>query len=71
MAKVRDVISREIELEKKGILADIELANMKKVAFINEIRSGLGEDIKKDLNKVKVIKENKFLKFIKKIFTKF
>jgi hypothetical protein len=55
------------------MLADLELTNIKKQAFINEIKNGLGDDIKKNPNKVKIEKQHKkkFIDFLKKIFTKF
>lgn len=73
MNEFRDGVSREVELEKNGILADIELTNLKKQAFINEIKNGLGNDIKKNPNKVKIEKQHKkkFVEFIKNLFTKF
>lgn len=47
---------------------------IKKVQFINEIKNGLGNEIKKTPNQVKIIKKswNEKLKlFFKNIFTKF
>ena len=70
-------LDREIELEKRGILADRESTNYKTNAFIEEIRGGLGEDIKSNPNGVKITpkpkpkKKNKFIEFIKNIFLKF
>lgn len=70
----RDPILREIDLEKKGIEVDKEATKLKKSAFISEIKNGLGEDIRKNPNGVKIntkTKKRKFLDFIKNIFTKF
>lgn len=67
-------IDREIDLESKGIIYDKELTNIKKKSFINEIKLGLGDDIKSNPNAVKFIKESKSKKisdFIKKLFKKF
>lgn len=70
----RDPILREIDLEKKGIEADKEATKLKKSAFIAEIKNGLGEDIRKNPNGVKIntkTKKRSFLDFIIKLFTKF
>lgn len=42
----------EIELEKRKILQDSYITEMKKNKFIEEIKSGLGEDILKNPNTV-------------------
>jgi len=69
----RTAITREIDLEEKGIKGDTELTNLKKNAFIVEIQNGLGEDIRKNPNRVKMPnqKKKKFIDFIKRLFTKF
>lgn len=42
----------EIELEKRKILQDTYITEMKKNKFIEEIKNGLGEDILKNPNTV-------------------
>lgn len=64
-------ILREIEAEKKGILFERESTSIKKNAFIEEIKRGLGEDIKNNPNKVIIKKESKIKVFLKKFFNKF
>jgi hypothetical protein len=73
MNEFRDGLSREVDLERKAMLADMELTNLKKRAFINEIKCGLGDDIKKNPNKVKIEKQTKkkLSNFFKNLFTKF
>ncbi len=64
-------IIKEIEAEKKSILFERESTNIKKNAFIEEIKRGLGEDIKNNPNKVIINKESKIKVFLKKFFNKF
>tara|TARA_Y100000310_G_C20625362_1_gene785560 strand:+ start:945 stop:1145 length:201 start_codon:yes stop_codon:yes gene_type:complete len=47
---------KEIEKEKRLIDLDIEKTKLKKEQFIKEIRSGLGDHIKKTGNKITKIK---------------
>ena len=66
-------ISREQALADKDVLVEKYKTALKKAEFVNEIKNGLGEEIKKN-PKPKVIKRNFFYKItsmIKKIFTKF
>lgn len=68
------MIKREIEMIENEIVADKYITEIKKNNFINEIKTNLGSEIKKNPNKVKVktkSKKEKFFDFIKKIFTKF
>lgn len=68
------MLDREINQAGNAILNEKYKTALKKAQLINEIKSGLGEEIKKNPNKVKVIKKTWFEKFmsnIKKIFTKF
>lgn len=61
----------EIEREKFEIEFDKEKTQLKKEQFIKEIRSGLGEHIKKTGNKVKRIEKTRWQKFwfkFKKMF---
>ncbi len=66
-------ISREQALADKDVLVEKYKTALKKAEFVNEIKNGLGEEIKKN-PKPKVIKRSLFYKItsmIKKIFTKF
>jgi len=67
-------MKNEIESIEKKILADKYITAMKKVRFIDEIKNGLGDEIKVNGGSVKIIKKTKYERFIiwlKKIFTKF
>lgn len=67
-------ISRETEQVKKDLLVEKYKTALKKVQFINEIKHGLGEDIKKNPGKAKIIKKTRYQRFmlvLKNIFTKF
>tara|TARA_B100001287_G_C22359557_1_gene379106 strand:+ start:123 stop:320 length:198 start_codon:yes stop_codon:yes gene_type:complete len=55
-----------IEQEKRKILQEEMVTEMKKNKFINEIKNGLGEKIKKEPNTV--FKKPSLLTKIKKIF---
>ena len=66
-------IGREQALADKDVLVEKYKTALKKAEFVNEIKNGLGEEIKKN-PKPKVIKRSFFYKIssmIKKIFTKF
>ncbi len=66
-------ISREQALADKDVLVEKYKTALKKAEFVNEIKNGLGEEIKKN-PKPKLIKRSLFYKItsmIKKIFTKF
>jgi hypothetical protein len=66
-------ISREQTLADKDVLVEKYKTALKKAQFVNEIKNGLGEEIKKN-PKPKVIKRSFLYKLtasIKKIFTKF
>lgn len=82
LSKTKDAI-QQIELEeyrdrletedaiKNRIVAEVESTNKQKKRFIDEIKSGLGQEIKKDPSKIEVIKRpwyTKIGKFFKKIF---
>lgn len=69
-----EIISREIEFEEKQILFDKYKTALDKARFLNKIKGELGEEIKKNPNKVKIIEKTwseKFFIRLKKIFTKF
>lgn len=67
-------IQENIENDIKGLKVSTEF---KKVSFINEIKNGLGEEVKKNPNKIKKIEQPKpkwhvrMSNYIKNIFTKF
>jgi len=68
------MLDREMNQAGNAILNDKYKTALKKAQLINEIKSGLGEQIKKNPNKAKIIKKSWFERFIfniKKIFTKF
>ena len=68
------IISRESKLAEKEMLVEKYKTALKKQQFINELKSGLGAEIKKNPNKVKIIEKSWFEKLglvFKKIFTKF
>lgn len=70
----KDLISREIDQAEREMLAEKYKTALKKVQFANNIKNGLGLEIKANPNKAKFIKVSWFKRFLlslKKIFTKF
>ena len=70
----KGTVEREIELEEKEILRDKFLTAMRKTKFVNELKSGLGDEIKKNPRGIKIIKESRYKRFmswLKTFFTKF
>ena len=68
------IISREQKQAEKEMLVERYKTALKKNQFINELKTGLGDEIKKNPSKVKIIKKTwkeKILLFLGKIFTKF
>lgn len=68
------MLNREVKQAENEILLEKYKTALKKNKFINEIKSGLGQEIKKNPGKVKIIKKTWYQKFfngLKKIFTKF
>lgn len=66
-------ISREQAMADKENLVEKYKTALKKVQLVNEIKNGLGEEIKKN-PRPKIIKKSlssKIITVIKKIFTKF
>ncbi len=66
-------IDRELNNAEKELLVEKYKTALKKTQYINEIRSGLGESIKKNPNGVKIIKTPWYKKIgniIKNFFTK-
>ena len=61
----------KIKREENLMSLEREKTHLKKEQFINEIRNGLGEHIKKNGNKITSIKKSrweKFLSILSKIF---
>ena len=74
MSGKKDIISKEIEQAERELIAEKYKTALKKVQFINDIKGGLGEEIKNNPNRVIIHKKTWFQKFmitLKKIFTKF
>jgi len=73
MAK-KSVIEIELDLSaKEKVLMGQSNVKQKKV-LINELKTGLGEEMKKNPGKAKIIKKTRtqrFMLWLKKIFTKF
>ena len=70
----KNLIDREIELEEREILRDKYLTALRKTQFVNELKAGLGDEIKKNPRTVKIIREpwyKRFVSQLKKFFTKF
>jgi hypothetical protein len=68
------MISREVSLAEKEMLVEKYKTALKKNQLINEIKTGLGEEIKKNPGKAKIIKKTWYQKLglaFKNIFTKF
>jgi hypothetical protein len=68
------MISRESTQAEKDMLVEKYKTALKKNQFINELKTGLGQEIKKNPGKVKIIKKTwgeRFMLGLKKIFTKF
>jgi hypothetical protein len=66
---MKDYLTKEIKKESNGIKLEIKKTNLKKEAFIQEIKNGLGEQIKLNRNKVEIIKPKK-ISFIKRFISK-
>lgn len=74
MSKRKSVVEGEIEKIEKEVLMYRYQTALKKTQFVNELKNGLGEAIKKNPNGHIVYKKSfseKFFNFLKKIFTKF
>jgi hypothetical protein len=66
--------NREVKLAEKEILVEKYKTALKKNQFINELKSGLGTEIKKNPGKAKIIKKTwleRLMITLKKLFTKF
>lgn len=74
MKITKDMLSNELKETEKINELEKQKTIKKKKEFINEIKSGLGKEIKQNPSAVKIIKKpwyNSFFVFLKKIFTKF
>jgi len=69
-----EIINREIKQVEREILLEKYATAMKKNQFINELNNGLGEQMKINPGKAKIIKKTwtqRLSAWLKKIFTKF
>jgi hypothetical protein len=69
-----DILTKELDATEKDIELEKYKTALKKAKFIQEIKSGLGQEIKNNPNKITIITKpwyQKVLQFVKKIFTKF
>jgi hypothetical protein len=57
----------EFEKIDRDINAEKEKTQLKKEKFIKDIKNGLGEQIKFNGNKVRVIKKSKFRRFLERL----
>lgn len=69
-----DMISRELEITERDIEMQKYVTQLKKTQFIDEIKHGLGKEIKQNPSKLTIIKKpwhQKLKLFFAKIFTRF
>lgn len=59
---------REIDKEIKFIERDKKITDLKKKRFVEEIKNGLGDEIKNSLNPNNKKKDNFIIRIFKKIF---
>ena len=74
MNKKNDPVSIELKAAERDMLLDMNKTAQAKAKLISEIKSGLGDDIKKNPSKVNIIKKTwsqKLMISLKKVFTKF
>jgi hypothetical protein len=67
------MVNKEIKQIENQMKGDMFMTEIRKKKFIGDLKNGLGEEIKKNPNQVKFIKEpwyKKVSNFIKKIFRK-
>jgi hypothetical protein len=72
--KKKDQVASELDALEKANKLEHSKTEMRKSQFINEIKGGLGQEIKANPNKIKIIKKTwkqKVKIFFTKIFTKF
>jgi hypothetical protein len=69
-----ETISRELKLVEQSNQLEAYKTMMRKAQFINEIKTGLGGEIKSNPNEIKIIKKSfsqRLKIFFMRIFTKF
>jgi hypothetical protein len=75
MEEINDVtLSREVKEAENEKKLDMEKTSRYKNKLVNDIKNGLGNEIKKNPSKVKIIKKTwsqKLFANLRKIFTKF
>ena len=74
MKITNDMISNELDATEKANNLEKYKTALKKAEFINELKNGLGKEIKKKPNQITFIKKPWYYKlkmFFKKIFTRF
>lgn len=74
MSGKKDIVSKEIEQIEREMLMNKYQTALKKGQLINELKGGLGDEIKSIGGKVKIIEKTWLEKLklrFKKIFTKF
>ena len=65
------MIDREIKQIENEMKADLFMTEIRKKNFIGDLKNGLGEEIKKNPNQVKIVKQpwyKKISNFFKKVF---
>jgi hypothetical protein len=70
----KDIIDKEIEQTEREMLSNMYMTALKKAKFVNQLKTGLGSEIKAIGGRVNIIKKSWFQKLIdrlRKIFTKF
>jgi len=70
----KDELSLEIKETQKEKVLLTQINEKRKRELITEIKTGLGEEIRKNPGRAKIIKKTRYEKFmiwLKKIFTKF
>lgn len=70
----KDELSLEIKETQKEKVLMAQINEKRKRELITEIKTGLGEEIRKNPSRAKIIKKTRYEKFmiwLKKIFTKF
>jgi hypothetical protein len=67
-------LSKELKINEKKAKFELMRTNLKKKSFINEIKNGLGEEIKKNPNSIRIIQKqrsNVIKRFFNKLFKLF
>jgi hypothetical protein len=67
-------LAAEVKFELKELVKETKATESSKIEFIKNLKSGLGSEIKQKGGRVTIIKKTRYQKFmiwLKKIFTKF